>query len=198
MIKAIMFDLGGVMLKNKVEAVYKRLSKKLNVDFDSFKKLQKNHKNEMLSGKISAKDFAEIIKNHFNLKVNVLEKWKEGYFEVMPVNNELIEFVEELKKNYVVGIISNVPELHAQINKERGVFSHFEPALISCDIGLVKPQKEIFELALEKLGLKAEECIFIDDRTEHLDVPKKMGFKTINYKNNKQLKKELLNLEIKV
>ena len=51
MTKAIIFDMGGVMLQNRVEVVYKRLAKSLGVKFDSFKELQKQHKKEMLNGK---------------------------------------------------------------------------------------------------------------------------------------------------
>ena len=63
--------------------------------------------------------------------------------------------------------------------------------MISCDIGLVKPQREIFDLVLEKLNLKASDCIFIDDREKHLAMPKEMGFQVIHFKSNQQLKNDL-------
>lgn len=145
---------------------------------------------------MSAQEFSEIVKTNFRLDIDVLNKWREAYYQVMPINKKLLDLVSNLKKNFKVAIISNVPELHAQINKERGLFSHFEPALISCDIGLIKPQQEIFDLVLEKLNLDAGECIFIDDRMEHLDIPKEMGFKIIHFKNNQQLKDDLKTLGI--
>jgi len=193
-IKAIIFDLGGVILKNTAEAVYEELARALSINFRDLKKLQNKYKDQMSKGEVSAQEFADTTKNNFNLQENVLLKWKEAYLKVMPINRELIGLVEKLKLKYQVGIISNVPELHAQINKERGIFSRFNPALISCEIGLIKPQKEIFDLALKLMKLKAEECIFIDDRTKHLEVPKNMGFKIIHYKNNGQLIKELKEL----
>ncbi|MFC2143884.1 HAD-IA family hydrolase [Candidatus Aenigmatarchaeota archaeon] len=82
------------------------------------------------------------------------------------------------------------------MNKDRGIFSYFEPAILSCEIGMAKPHKEIFELALQKLGLKSEECVFIDDREEHLDTPKSMGFKVIHYKDSEQLIKGFRKLGI--
>ena len=151
----------------------------------------------MLTGKLSADGFAEIVKNSFKIKEDIVGKWREAYKEVMPVNHELIKLAEELKKNYKVAMISNVPELHAQVNKERGVFSHFEPALISCDLGIDKYDKRIYELMLEKLGLKAEEGVVMDDREKLLVIPKQMGFKTILYKNNKQLIEELRKKHVK-
>ncbi|MBC8501080.1 MAG: HAD family phosphatase [Nanoarchaeota archaeon] len=196
MIKAIIFDMGGVILMNKAEELFKNVSKHLGVDYNSFEELRGQYYKDMLKGNMSCKEFADIVKHTFKLNVDVLEKWREVYLEVMNVNKELLELADELKKNYKVAIISNMPNMHAEINKERNVFSHFKPAFISCEIGLIKPQKEIFDLMLEKLKLKAEECIFIDDRENHLDVPKEMGFKVIHYTGNNNLMEQLKQLEI--
>ncbi|MCC7552452.1 HAD-IA family hydrolase [Candidatus Micrarchaeota archaeon] len=152
----------------------------------------------MLTGKITINEFGKTIKTKFNLDINVIEKWKEAYLQVMPINYELLELVDKLKYDYKIGIISNLPKLHFEINKERDIFSHFDFAVLSCDVGFIKPQKEIFDLAIKKLNLTTEDCIFIDDRTEHLETPLKMGFQVINFKNNNQFIEELEKLGIKI
>jgi HAD superfamily hydrolase (TIGR01509 family) len=84
-----------------------------------------------------------------------------------------------------------VPDLYAKINRERDVFEPFDICILSCEVGLIKPQKEIFELAIRKLDLKPEECVLIDDREKYLSVPRDMGFRVIRYKGNKKLIEEL-------
>ncbi|MFH1172669.1 MAG: HAD family hydrolase [Nanoarchaeota archaeon] len=143
MIKAIIFDLGGVILQNKVEDVIKKISERLNIDYDSLFYLYKKHKQNMSSGKMSAKQFADLIKTKFKLDTDVIQEWKKAYLETMPINEKMINIVKELKKNYKVAMVSNIPELHAQINKERGTFSYFNPTILSCEVHLTKPQKEI-------------------------------------------------------
>ena len=114
------------------------------------------------------------------------------------INEEIFELAYKLKKNYIISIISNMPDLHAKRNKEMGLFKEFFKPMLSCDVKLMKPQEEIFELALNRLKLKPEECIFIDDREEHLDIPKRMGFKIIHFENNNQIIEELKRFNIKI
>ena len=194
--KAIIFDMGGVLLENRVEAVYHKLAEMISVDYSSIDRLIKQHRHALLRGRMSVKDIAKKIRRTYSPGIDVFKMWEEAYYEVMPLNEELLELVGQMRKKFKLAIISNVPDLHAKINKRREVFSQFEVSLISCEIGLMKPQKEIFELALERLNLGAEECVFIDDRKEHLQVPEDMGFKVIHYVNNKQLFRDLRQLEM--
>jgi len=57
---------------------------------------------------------------------------------------------------------------------------------ISCDDGLKKPDEKAFELILQRLGVKPEESVFIDDKQENLDAAKKLGMKIALFENNKQ------------
>ena len=63
--------------------------------------------------------------------------------------------------------------------------------VFSFEVGYRKPEKEIFMIALEKLKLKPEECIFIDDREKFLQTPRELGFKVILFKNYTQFVKDL-------
>ena len=62
----------------------------------------------------------------------------------------------------------------------------------------MKPNKEIFEFALNKIKLKPEECLFIDDRYNNIITAKKLGINTIQCKNLTQLKKDLLSFSIQL
>jgi len=196
MIKAVIFDMGGVVLQNKSETVYRRLSEKLGIETDSFMELQEQCKGKMMRGELSAKEFAEIIKKKFSTNTDIIREWKEAYIEVMTTNGGVLELAERLKKNYRVALITNAPELHIQINKERGLYSRFDPHILSCEVGMSKSQKEIFDLVLEKLGLGPEECVFIDDRGENLQIPEGMGFHVIHFKDNKQLEESFRKLDL--
>ncbi|HIH21852.1 MAG: HAD family phosphatase [Candidatus Diapherotrites archaeon] len=186
MIKAIIFDAGGVVLLDRIETVDKKICEKTGIPYDSFIALKKPIYTDLLSGKYSVEEFCAKLQKEFGLDFDVLPVWKKAYLEVMAINTELLEIVKKLKKNCSVAIISNAPKLHAELNKTRGVYSLFNPCIISCEVGLVKPDRRIFELALQKIGLKAKECVFIDDREEHLQIPKELGFQVIHFKNNKE------------
>ena len=56
---------------------------------------------------------------------------------------------------------------------------------------VIKPYPEIYELILKRYGLKPEECVFIDDTEANLEVPRKMGMKTIHYRSSEQAHEDL-------
>jgi epoxide hydrolase-like predicted phosphatase len=196
MIKAIIFDAGGVLLEGKVEDVYKALSEELNIDFKELMRMRAKHIGSLRTGKMSARRFSRFAEMKFHLKGGFYKKWKKVCLEEMPVNKETLEIAKKLSKNYRTAVISNTNSLYVEINSERKLYTTFEFAINSCEERCMKPQKEIFRKALEKLGLEAEECIYIDDNMEILETPKEMGFRTIWFKNSRQLAHELKELGI--
>jgi len=199
MIKAIIFDIGGVVLSKRIEEVYLKLINDLGIDYDSFEDFRKNYDfSGILKGEDSIEKFLKDIKKKFSLEINIIERWKKVYVDSMLINNEVINIINRLKKNYIISSLSNTSKLHAEINRKRGVFSYFEPALNSCDLGLIKPEKEIYNLMLDRLNLKPEQCIFIDDREPNIDSAKKLGFKTILFKDSQQLLSDLNKNNIKL
>jgi glucose-1-phosphatase len=197
-IKAIVFDMGGVVLLGKSEDIYSKLSKKLGVNPNLFQLVLNKHKKAMLKGELSPLDFCELLKKRFNINADIVQAWKESYLAAMPINKKLISLIKRLKKTYRVAVITNTNELHAAINRDRGLFEYFDPTIISNEVNLVKPQREIFVMALKKMGLDAESCILLEDREEQLKIPKELGFKTILFKNNKQLVHDLKKLGVKI
>ena len=201
MTKAILFDLGEVLVMNPAGAVLQEVARNLNIDLNKLKEIRKKYVYDLDTGKLSVSSFNKILKDKFNLPISSGEIdsiWKKSYRKVRTLNIELFNIAKQLKKKYKVGMISNIHDLMVRIDKGKGVFELFDPCVLSCEVGIAKPQKEIFELTLKKLKLKPEECVFIDNREKHLVVATELGFKTILFKNNQQLVKDLKVLGIKI
>ncbi|MFH0954764.1 MAG: HAD family phosphatase [Candidatus Micrarchaeota archaeon] len=200
MIKAVVFDMGGVVLVGKFELIIQRVSEKLGIDKSILEGLgQDEYEKKALTGKMSHKEFLELLKKKAGLHQSIEQLqsiWKAAYLEVMPVNEGLLEIAKKLKKKYKVALLSNLNDFHAEITKERGLFEPFDPCLLSCEVGLAKPDPKIFELVLKKMKLLANECVFVDDRERHLKPAKEMGFQTILFKNNEQLVNDLQKLGV--
>ena len=67
----------------------------------------------------------------------------------------------------------------------------FDTATFSCAEGFVKPQREIYEIAARKLGLRREQCVLIDDKPEFVEGARAAGMKGIVYESFAQVKQEL-------
>ncbi len=82
-----------------------------------------------------------------------------------------------------------------QINRRRGVFDHFDDVLNSCEVGLAKDAKMLW-LAIQRNQLQAEECVFVDDIQEFVDLAESLGIRGILFKSVEQLKEELAKLGV--
>ncbi len=101
-----------------------------------------------------------------------------SWWDNMPPFPEMYRFIEELKeKGFKTYLCSNTPD---------EIYRHFDdiPALklmdgiiASCDIGINKPDRRIFEALLEKYSLSADECYFIDDMPQNIEGAMKVGIK---------------------
>ena len=108
-----------------------------------------------------------------------------------------IEELTKIKNDYYVGILSDQSYFSKKALLEKySLLGDFKPNVISCDEGIRKPNKKIYELLKKKLDkidkkIKYNEILFIDNRNWNLKPAKKLGMKTILFKNNKQTKKKL-------
>lgn len=122
--------------------------------------------------------------DHVISKVFIQEK-SNGF---VPIKKN-VKIVQKLKGSYRLFLLSNFDkETFAQLyHRYRPIFDLFDGMVISGTVGLLKPYKEIYEHLLETYQIDPESAIFIDDQSENLREPQKMGIKTILYKKHKQM-----------
>jgi epoxide hydrolase-like predicted phosphatase len=188
MIKAVIFDWFGVCSEKLVKVWQRELEKKVDKDVltESFFRYLDKYANNTLTGE----QFLEEVFKEIALspkKYNYLLK------TTGKLNTELLEEILEIKGKYKTAIIaSNFKEINPIIEKEIGGFKkYFDEIIFSNELNISKTNKNTYEIALKKLGLEGKECLFIDDKEKNLIVARKFGIRTILYKNNNQLKKEL-------
>jgi putative hydrolase of the HAD superfamily len=113
------------------------------------------------------------------------------------INSELLLYFPQLKKmGLKTGIFSNANSSLRERLKELGLLEMADVVLISGEIGHQKPHKEAFQVLLEKLSLKPEEVVFIDDTERSLEKADEIGYIPILFRSNEQLKADLKELGI--
>lgn len=105
----------------------------------------------------------------------------------------VIEWMEDLKKRGVgLYVVSNYAEFMYEGTKHSMLFlPYMDGVMFSYMCHAIKPEKEIFENLLNKYDLKAEECVFIDDRAENIEGAERVGFVGIQFKSYEQAKESL-------
>ncbi len=147
-------------------------------------------------GQIDNKEFRQILSN---LSGQSLEDLNSEFESSNKINEDVIEVIKELKKNYTIGLLSNAPSNYIRaILHENELEQYFNEIVISSEVGFIKPSREIFEIILDRLGIEASTAIFIDDNKIHIKGGESVGIKGIVFENANQLKEKLETLDVKV
>ena len=192
-IKALIWDLEGVLLKTEDDNLYLTVAKKLNAPYEKVREIFFSDLNDKMDlGEVTQDQFNAYVMDTLQIsreKTALLEKVvdEESY-----IDKDLVRIITKLRRDYKTGLLSNYSkDLRSKIENEWALGSAFDEIIISCEVGVIKPDPAIFSLMLERLGVKAEESVFIDDRIKNIDGAKKMGFHTIFFTNKEQAMEEL-------
>jgi len=200
MIKAIIFDLWETLGTKNVG-----ISKSLQNKFEIEKSSEFMHLYEtsvQLNNWMSEKEMAINFLKEFKIedtKENeefVINLFREG-IEKATMFTGMKDLLLKLKENYKLGFISNTTVFEASVLDKWDIRDLFEVKSFSWKLGIKKPSKEIFDITLQKLGIKSEEAVFIDDGEKNILKAKEYGLNGIVFKSMKQLQDELLKLNIK-
>lgn len=111
----------------------------------------------------------------------VLDDW----LHILHTRHRMQELVRRLKSHgYCVYYLSNIPQDVLELFQRQGVLDGFDGGVASCEVHINKPDPKIYQALLDKYHLKAEECVFIDDRLENVQAAFAMGFAGIQMKDS--------------
>jgi epoxide hydrolase-like predicted phosphatase len=200
-IKAIIFDIGEVLYDESMNFLLdKEVSESFNFSYEKLKKAREKYLNKAQTGKLSIKEYPKLVAKELHIKdKNKFTKlWIKLRTNAITFNKNVEKTIKKLKKNYLIGTLTNITKINHRIRIKKNAYKHFKLKLISCNEGLRKPNLNFYKLLIKKTKLKPEEIIFIDDAEENIIPAKKLGIKTTLFKNNSQLIKELKRVGVKV
>ncbi len=179
---AVIFDIGGVLLKDIWPEMQKRLADEIGVTVEEFDDLERGHVQDLQRGTISEERFWRIVCGKIDAQLPA-----RGHEETSPIrwasqglnepNPIMIGTVRRLKSmGYKTGIISNIDSASVKVVEGFGIHEPFDEVVYSCDVGFIKPERQIYDIALERLGVLPHDAIFIDDRPENVAAARDYGF----------------------
>ena len=199
MIKAVIFDIGGVFSTTILERMASDLAKKHGFNPGEMIRCIHSRWPDYKLGRIGSSEFwqAFIESSGIGETAEFLEKLSLSYIEEIP---GVAGIPKKLRRKYKTAVLSN--NVESWMKKFRQMFdteSMFDLVVSSHEVGMHKPNKDFFDYCLEKLGgLNPEECIFVDDQDNNSRAAKSYGFNVIQFKSAGQLKKELKNMGVEL
>ncbi|MDD4989488.1 MAG: HAD-IA family hydrolase [Candidatus Pacebacteria bacterium] len=199
-IKAITFDYAGVIMLYGNGGMVERVSKLLGVRSDIFKEVYLKHNHLSNVENLEWGEMFLKVVSHFDkskeMEKKVLDLIEEDRLK-RKLNTELINFLPVLRNlGFKVGILSNYTKKLRKILNDQDITKLVDTIVVSGEVGVQKPQKEIFEILFQRLDVKPEETIFIDDSGNSLATAAEIGYTPILFKNNEQLRNDLQRLGI--
>jgi 2-haloacid dehalogenase len=194
-IKAIIFDFGGVLISWDPRNLYSRFFPEepqamedflAEVSFMEWNAQQDKGRPFTEGIELLAKQFP----HHTHLISAYHENWKESITGSIEGTVELLRMLKE--KGYSLYGLSNwSAETFPIVRHEFEFLNLFDEIILSGEVKLIKPEPEIFELCLQKIGRPANECLFIDDSEPNIIAAKKLGFDTVHFASPEHLRSEL-------
>lgn len=190
MIKGIVFDCFGVLIADGLKA---HIDAVAQVDPQAAQDLHDLLK-QIDRGMTSFEESSEQISQLMSIKEG---EFLEKLNETLVRNDELLSFIRTLRPRYKVALLSNVrgrDRLDELFAPEYSLDDFFDVVVASGDVGIIKPEREIYELTAEKIGIAPEDCVMIDDRPDYCEGAETVGMRSILFQNTKQGTEELLAL----
>ncbi len=194
-IKAVIFDLGNVLIDFDHMIAAKRISKFtdktpqeiFNLFFDS----------ELTAlfeeGKITALNFFSEVKKILNSKLDYAEFlpiWNEIFF-LSERNQAVYNLAKILKNHYKIALLSNINILHFDyLKKNFSVFDAFHHIITSFESGTRKPDPLIYKKTLDLLEAAPQDTFYTDDRAEFIEKARNLGIRGFVFRDAEQLKRD--------
>lgn len=194
MIKALIFDLGKVIIPFDLERGYAALSPYCPYPPEEIP--QRIASTGLVPrfevGQLSPEDFAQQLSAALGLEVDYArfrELWSSIFLPQPLIPEQLLE---GLRRRYRMLVLSNTDSIHFPMVRERyPLLRHFDDYILSYQVGVTKPAAPIYEAAVARAGCPAGECLFIDDIPLYVEAARQAGMQALRFESAAQLEREL-------
>jgi epoxide hydrolase-like predicted phosphatase len=192
-LRAVFFDLGGVILRTEFQAPREHLAERLNTTYEDLNRIvfESDSSRQASVGSITTEAHWDAVTRRLGRRPSETKAIREEFFAGDIVDLSLLAFIRSLRPRYKTGVISNAwPDLR-QYLAEKKMDDAFDALIISAEVGVMKPEPKIFQLALDKLGVKPREAAFVDDTPVNVDAARALGMQGILFKEPRRALSDL-------
>jgi epoxide hydrolase-like predicted phosphatase len=194
-IKAIYFDLGGVIVRTEDKTLRSALGQRFGMTYDEMDRFvfgcetAKKASIGLISEEQHWRDVAR--------RLGVDDEWKpiaDAFFAGDRIDRSLLAFIQSVRPGLKTGVISNAWDGLRAYMQEQGFLTPFDEIIVSAEVGIVKPDARIYHFALQKLGVQPDEAIFVDDMPENIAAANALGMKGVHFRSAEQALAEIKQL----
>lgn len=196
LIRAVMFDYGLVLCRKPLQENIDSMSSVFGVTNAEFWRLYEKNRQAFDRGDLSPFDYWTLFGKDTGVRLNraTLRLLSDLDIKMWGIlDQQLLQWVELIRaRGYAIALLSNMHLRFAKyVRSKCSWLELFDYKFFSAELHLVKPDRRIFEFALNEMNLSPGEVLFIDDRAPNVSAARSLGLKAIHYSDTNALSQEL-------
>lgn len=200
MIRAIIFDVGGVLIRTADYSHRRNWEKELGLREWEAEEIVfgSEMSTQAQCGRISEEALWRWVGEKLELAPEQLQAFRRGFWAGDVLDRALIDFIRRLRPRYQTAIISNATDrLRTTLAEEHLIADAFDLIVCSAEEQVMKPEQRIYQLTLDRLGCKPVEAVFIDDSAPNVAAARALGMHAIHFNADVDLPAELAKLGVR-
>ncbi|UCC98461.1 MAG: HAD family phosphatase [Phycisphaerales bacterium] len=196
-IESVIFDWGGVLIDDPRPGLLRYCAEAFGLSQENYTPAHDSFLDDFHKGLISEETFWRQVGRKLGKPApEVPSLWSEAFRSAYVPRPDVFCLASALReRGYRTALLSNTELPAVEFFGELG-YDMFDVLVFSCQEGLMKPERRIYEITLERLGSKAQRSVFIDDRRDHIRGAQEAGLNTILFESIGQVKRELAELAV--
>jgi 8-oxo-dGTP diphosphatase/putative hydrolase of the HAD superfamily len=173
----IYFDVNGCLVSSD-QAAFIKLAADTGTTPDVVESLYWRYNDEICRGQTGVQEFNSELAKITGVKT---VDWQSYYLEVVEKVRPMHEIIESASRHYKVGLLTNIMPGFVDALRRSGQIPdiHYDAIIDSSEVGALKPEARIYQVAAERAGCTPEEIMLIDDSRPNLVAAAKLGWKAI-------------------
>lgn len=188
-IRAVIFDMGGVLLRSENESGRRKWEQRLGLAEGELAEIVFNSpvSQKATVGRATDEDVWAHVAGRFGLDYETLRQLRRDFWSGDRVDVQLADFLRHLRPGYKTAILSNAwPGARKALTERWGLHSVVDEMIISAEEGVAKPDPAIYHIALGRLGVRPAEAVFVDDMAANVEAARALGMHGVQFRTREQ------------
>ncbi|MEJ2706344.1 MAG: HAD family phosphatase [Anaerolineales bacterium] len=196
-IQAVIFDLGGVLVRTEDRTPRAELAEQLNMTYAELDRIAFRGESAQRAalGIISEEEHWENLGRLLGIPDERLDWARSKFWGGDQVDEELVNYIRALRGPYKTALLSNAwSSLRHYVTQVWEIGDAFDELIISAEVHTVKPEAAIYEITLQRLQIEPQQAVFVDDFAQNVTGAKAVGMHAIQFRNPDQVEADLAQL----
>ena len=198
--EVVLFDLGGVVVDVESDRLVHQMAQLLGRSFEEVQEVV--YHRELLVplelGRISPEAYYHGLSERLQLPWTY-DQFVRSWNDMISEKTQVTGILRRLHRRHKLMALTNTNVLHlAHIKTRYPSLSVFDDWVASCEVGLRKPDAQMYRLAVDRAGVRPDAAVYVEDRPELIEAGRAVGLTAIRFENPEQLEAELSSLRITI